>query len=329
MPFAQFPGNEKVKEILRLALRRKKLPRSLILVDSSGGGADRLAQILAQAVNCLQQQDDACGLCANCQAIEAGRFPDVLVVEPEKEIIRVEKIREVKRLAYLKPMIGRYRVFIIRQSEKMNEQAANTFLKVLEEPPASTLFILLTANPHLLLPTIRSRCQELHLAPLPREMLEKYLTQAGKDKNEARLLAYLVKGDIEEILKFDLQELRPKRENLWELVKSCLQEGSFSVRIKEYTSLGKHHRLLWLEALEIMASFWRDILLMKLRAPEELMINYDFREEIKRISSVVSIEIAEKSLKWLDQAAEDIKKNLNIQVIINSYLSRYQGQDNA
>lgn len=329
MPFAQVLGNERIKEILRLALQRKKLPQSLLLADSSGRGADRLAQVLAQAVNCLQLEDDACGLCANCQAIEQGRFPDVLIIEPEREIIRVDKIREVKKLAYLKPMIGRHRVFIIRESEKMNEPAANTFLKVLEEPPSTTLFILLTANPHLLLPTIRSRCQELHLAPLPREMVEKYLTQEGKDKNEARLLAYLIKGDIEEVLKFDLQELRPRRENLWELVKTCLREGNLSLKIKEYGALSKHHRLLWLEALEIMASFWRDILLVKLEAPEELMINYDFREEIKKLSATVSLEIVKKSLDWINQAAEEVKKNLSIQVIINSYLSRYQGQDNA
>ncbi|MCP2620354.1 DNA polymerase III subunit delta', partial [Candidatus Aminicenantes bacterium AC-334-K16] len=240
MPFDQVIGNERIKEIFRLALQKRRLPQSILLADPSGSGAEKLARVLAQAVNCLQLSDDACGICANCRAIEKGIFPDVLVIEPDKEVIKVERIREAKKLAYLKPMVGRRKVFIIQQSEKMTVEAANTFLKVLEEPPATTLFILITNNPHLLLPTIRSRCQELNLSPIPRELLEKFIQDQGRDKNEARLIAYLVKGDFEEASRFNIQETRRQREASWKLVKACVLGENFSQVIRECSSYTLH-----------------------------------------------------------------------------------------
>lgn len=329
MGFAEVLGNEHVKKVLRLALQKKRLPQSILLIDSSGGRAKKMALVVAQAVNCLNLDDDGCGQCYNCQAITRGKFPDVLEVEPINEVIRVEKIREVKKLAYLKPMLGKKKVFIINQSEKMNEAAASTFLKVLEEPPPTTIFLLLTSNPHLLLPTIRSRCQELELSSISQEIIEKYMQELGLDKREARLLAFFAKGDLENAQRFDLQEFRSKREDLWGLIKACALGKNIALKIKEYGHYTKRHRQLWVEELDILASFWRDLLLVKLKAHHDLLFNYDFLPELMEIAPLVSDEMIINSLRWINEAVEEVKKNLNIQVIISSYLSHYQGKKNG
>lgn len=329
MGFAEIQGNDQVKRVLQLALRKKRWPPSILLIDSSQGEAKKLALVLAQAVNCLNLDDDGCDQCYNCQAIKEERFPDVLMVEPVNEVIRVEKIREVKKLAYLRPMVGKRRVFIIDQSEKMNEQAANTLLKVLEEPPSTTIFILLTSNPYLLLPTIRSRCQELQLSPVTQETLEKYIEGLGRDKKEARLMAFFAKGNREVVDKLNYQELRAQRKALWSIVEAGARGGIPAQKIKDYGQYTKRQRQLWSQELAILASFWRDLLLVKLNASPELIINYDFLPELKEMAHLVSLEKIKNSLSWINEAAEEVKKNLNIQVIINSYLTHYQGKKNG
>ena len=157
MSFSDIVGNGRIKRILGKALERGRLPNSLLFAGPQGVGKIDTALVAAKALNCLTLTADACEACEACTAITKGNHPDVMRIEPEKEILKIEQMRILKEAAYLRPMVGRKRVFIVEREESMNSEAANSLLKVLEEPPAFSHIFLITSNPFIILPTIRSR----------------------------------------------------------------------------------------------------------------------------------------------------------------------------
>ena len=126
-----------------------------------------MATALAQALNCLSSVDhgdtrDACGVCAACTRIARGVHPDVVAVVPDdKGRVNVEQIRDVIERVGFRPFEGRRRAVIIDEADTMLAPAQSALLKVLEEPPPSSVFILVTARPDMLLPTVHSRCPRL------------------------------------------------------------------------------------------------------------------------------------------------------------------------
>src|SRR5437762_6488026 len=172
--FSSLIGNDAVKQSLQHLLESKRLPGSLLFTGDNGIGKKLFALELAKALNCRNRVGvEACGECSSCKRISNSTFPpfgkddddkerliwsehaDVAMARPYKNIIRVPVIRELEREANFRPFEGRARVFIVEDSEFMNDQAANALLKTLEEPPPTTHLILTTSNPTALLPTIR------------------------------------------------------------------------------------------------------------------------------------------------------------------------------
>src|SRR6266550_4373556 len=202
MSFSDFHGNAETIHRLRDMLARERFPHAVVVSGGQGSCKYTLALMLAQALNCLAPTTtdglpDFCGKCANCtridqaadldarfaEAVEAREnlretdkketrlfvqtHPDVLVIPPDppQMMIKVDQVRRVIETIYYRPAEARQRVFIFTDSAFMKE-AANALLKVLEEPPEFATIFLLTENAGELLPTIRSRCITLQLAPL-------------------------------------------------------------------------------------------------------------------------------------------------------------------
>src|SRR4030042_5850531 len=136
MNFDNIVGNSRVKKILRLALQKNRLPNSLLFHGPKGVGKRSLALTLAEAVNCERRRADACGECPTCLAISGGRFPDVQEVKPSGQVIRVDRVREMRQAAYMRPMGGRKRVFIISEAGKMKDASPNTLLENRTEHPS-------------------------------------------------------------------------------------------------------------------------------------------------------------------------------------------------
>src|ERR1700677_692102 len=213
MSFSDFHGNTETVHRLRDMLARERFPHAVILSGARGSGKYTLALMLAQALNCLQPTvtdglPDFCGKCANCtriaqsgdldarfaEAVEAREglrdadrketrlfvqtHPDVLIIPPDppQMMIKVDQVRRVIETIYYRPSEARERVYIFTDSAFMKE-AANSLLKVLEEPPEFATIFLLSENPGELLPTIRSRAMTFPLAALPMEELERTLAK--------------------------------------------------------------------------------------------------------------------------------------------------------
>src|ERR1700728_3398636 len=213
MPFSDFHGNPETIHRLREMLARERFPHAVVLAGGQGSGKYTLALMLAQALNCLAPVTtdglpDFCGKCSNCvriaqaedlnarvaEAVEAREnlrdadkketrlfvqtHPDVLVIPPDppQMMIKMDQVRRVIETIYYRPGDAKERVYIFTGSAFMKE-AANSLLKVLEEPPEFATIFLLTENPGELLPTIRSRSMIFPLAALPVEEVERYIAE--------------------------------------------------------------------------------------------------------------------------------------------------------
>jgi DNA polymerase-3 subunit delta' len=219
MPFSDFHGNTETVHRLRDMLARERFPHAVILSGARGSGKYTLALMLAQALNCLQPMEtdgmpDFCGRCANCtriaqsgdldarfaEAVEAREglrdadrketrlfvqtHPDVLIIPPDppQMMIKVDQVRRVIETIYYRPSEARERVYIFTDSAFMKE-AANSLLKVLEEPPDFATIFLLSENPGELLPTIRSRAMSFSLCAVPAESIWRSIGQRRRRRS--------------------------------------------------------------------------------------------------------------------------------------------------
>src|SRR5712691_9180852 len=234
MGFADFHGNSDVVHRLREMLARNHFPQAVILAGPAGSGKYTLALMLAKAINCFSPittdgLPDFCGKCSNCvriaqsedfdarfaEAVEAREslrdadkketrlfvqtHPDVLIIPPDppQMMIKVDQVRRVIETIYYRPGEAKERVYIFADSAFMKE-AANSLLKVLEEPPEFATIFLLTENPGELLPTIRSRSMIITLAALPAEEIERDLAKYRPEwaPKQSALAARLSEGAV-------------------------------------------------------------------------------------------------------------------------------------
>lgn len=179
----------------RLEAAVGRLSHAYIIADPSAGKGKALAQLLAQAYVCSAKGDRPCGVCSDCRKAGGNIHPDVIRVSiPEdKRSILVDQVRAMRADAYIRPNEADRKVFIIEDAQTMNDSAQNALLKVLEDGPAYTAFLLLTEYPQQLLPTIRSRCETLSLVTRPG--VESPDTQEELRKVAVELADLLVKGD--------------------------------------------------------------------------------------------------------------------------------------
>src|SRR3954454_10898402 len=174
MPFRDVVGHVRLIELLSRSVAGGTLPPSLLFAGPAGVGKHLAAVSVAQALNCGNAAPraegtglDACGVCAACTRIARAVHPDVLFVSPgESGSIKIDQVRDVIDRAAYRPFEGRRRVVIIDQADALVPAAQNALLKTLEEPPSSSVFILVTARPDVLLATVRSRCPQLRFRPL-------------------------------------------------------------------------------------------------------------------------------------------------------------------
>lgn len=186
MGFEALLGNDRLKQNLTGAFARNRISHFYLISGPEGSGKHTLANLLAAAALCSESQKP-CGHCSHCRKVLAGTHPDyILVDDPEKKNIPVDLIRSARADIYIQPNEADRKVYMIPRAHDMLPPSQNALLKILEEPPAYGVFILLADNPEKMLPTIRSRCVELTMTALPesdlRQALEREYPQAEPEQ---------------------------------------------------------------------------------------------------------------------------------------------------
>lgn len=232
MSFKSILGQSQPKKILTNALQNSSVAHAYLFYGPDGVGKKKLAITLAKALNCKGTDPlDACDECESCLKIERGIHPDFFYLEPVKSTptareaaIKIEAIRELqKKLAYM-PYEGKTKVVVIDSAELMNPQAMNSFLKTLEEPPSSTVLLLISSNPNRMLPTLLSRCQGIQFHRLSpsdiREILQSVRPDGEEPLTDSELdfRAHRAKGSVAQALAEDIEEMAALREQLLEVL---------------------------------------------------------------------------------------------------------------
>ncbi len=324
MAFKDIAGNVRVKRILRLALERGRVPHSLIFGGPAGVGKTAMAVTLAKALNCQTETTDSCDACASCRAVDEGRHPDVMTFAAEVRDVKIEQTRLLKQMAYLRPMSGRRRVFIIEEAENLNEASANSLLKVLEEPPGFTHIFLVTASPYRLLPTIRSRCRTLTFSSVAREEIEKILVERHFSREQARTLALLVDGNVERAQELDWQEVQALKEEAWTLFEALASADRTSRFLERFGAMPKAVQEEFGRVLEVFGSFVRDILLLGLGVDPSLLLNPDLEGRLRAAAGSWPAARAIGVIEEIDRALADLGGNLNKGLLAMTFFTRFQ-----
>jgi DNA polymerase-3 subunit delta' len=349
MSFSDFHGNTETVHRLRDMLGRERFPHAVILSGARGAGKYTLALMLAQALNCLQPTEtdglpDFCGHCANCtriaqaldldarfaEAVEAREglreadkketrlfvqtHPDVLIIPPDppQMMIKVDQVRRVIETIYYRPSEARERVYVFTDSAFMKE-AANSLLKVLEEPPDFATIFLLSENPGELLPTIRSRAMSFSLCALSSVEVEKYLEKhrPETEATERALVARLCEGALGRARTFDIEAYVAARSNALAILKSALtaREHTDLFKITETYRPGAEGREKTEQLLRALYSLLRDLMFLESGSPE-LIQNTDIQSELKRLAEAADFEWISMASDRLAEVERGMRRNL-------------------
>jgi DNA polymerase-3 subunit delta' len=349
MPFSDFAGNPETIQRMREMLLRNRFPHAVILSGAQGSGKYTLTLMLARTMNCLEQPStdglpDFCGHCSNClrirqsedldarfaEAVEAREdlrdtdkketrlfvqtHPDVLVIPPDPPqlMIKVDQVRHVIETIYYRPAEARERVYIFTGSAFMKE-AANSLLKVLEEPPEFATIFLLTENAGELLPTIRSRSMTFHVGALATSEIESRLTQFRPQWNarQRALVGRLSEGAIGRALSFDIESYIAARSHALIVLKSALGSGDHSELFKttETYRSGADGREKITRLIRTLYSVLEDLMFLQSGAPQ-LVRNTDILGELKKMSEASDFAWLQRAAEGLGEVERGFRRNL-------------------
>lgn len=227
MSFAAIEGHEKPVTILKRALANETLAHAYLFSGEAGIGKKMTALALAAAVNCQNVGEaGGCDVCPSCRKVATGGHPDIHLLVPDGEEIKIDQVRQVQSDLALKPFEGTKKTLIVDGVDRMNAASSNAFLKTLEEPPGDALIVLITALPQSLLPTIRSRCQEIRFQPLSRKTLAQALIRKrGLSDADAWFVAALAQGSMGRGLDMDAEQEKTERSQVMDLWSGLPQMG--------------------------------------------------------------------------------------------------------
>ena len=323
MAFDDIVGNDRIKNILKKVLQKQRLPHALMLQGPSGVGKKDLALVAAKALNCLNKTDDSCEICENCRAVNEERFPDVLVLAPQKNVHELKQMQFLKETAFLKPMVGKKRVFVIEHADKVSPEAGSAPLKILEEPPLFTHIILTTERPQLVLPTIHSRCQVLTLSPVSREDITRQLLKKGYTEEQANLIALLVGGNINQAMNLEWESVQALRARALDILQACFENDGVATLLYEMTKSRAVLREDLERILEVHVTVIRDLLLLKEGGPRELLINADYEERLFALQENLDFRECLDLSRAIEYAVYALQRRVNPALLVNFILSRY------
>lgn len=311
--FRDIIGQEQIKEHLQKAISAGKVSHAYLINGEKSSGKEFVAKVFAMALQCEKGGEEPCQECHSCKQALSGNQPDIIRVTHEKpNTISVDDIRtQINNDVAIKPYSSPRKVYIVNDAEKMTVQAQNAILKTLEEPPEYAVILLLTTNVNALLPTILSRCVVLNMKPVADELIKKYLMeQLQVPDYKAEVCVAFARGNVGKAKALaaseEFENVKEEALSLLKYIKD-MELHEIVAAIKKITE----YKLEINDYLDIMAIWYRDVLLFKATADVNHLV---FREEIQAIRKVAqrsSYEGIESVIEALEKAKNRLNANVN------------------
>lgn len=317
----QVIGQEFIIDSFKRAYENNRVSHAYIITGPDGIGKSIMGMFMASTILC-RGENKPCGKCDACVKISHGNHPDVKLISPRGRSIGVDYIRELIEEIYTKPYEGDKKVVLIKNSDSITVQGQNAILKTLEEPSKETTIIMLVENINSILPTIQSRCQILRLGRIPEEKIRAYLLSLGVDESRARAAANLSDGIVGNALKFLDEKFIKLRQDVigkaGELVTASaldvLESVDFFVSNKDKINT----------VFDIMTSWYRDIIMLKLIKDKNLLMNMDYYDLLVEESQKLSYNRLDGIINIINSSRENINENANYQLAIEIMLLKIQ-----
>lgn len=310
-------GQEDAVGRLRKLCKGERMPHALLFAGPESVGKYLAAKTLAAALLC-ESGDAPCGTCRSCRMVENESHPDLVVVRPDKQNIKIGEIRKMQKDLSLAPYMAERRVCIIDEADKMRDEAANSILKTLEEPVGDVVFILITAKRYQLLDTIRSRCMLVQFGSVPWDALASELVRRGANEKDAFLAARLAGGRFapaEEILAEDGQSARQAAIDLF-FRAATMSEKDIWQTASAWDMCERDEVLRRLGSLKLLV---RDAMVYAADLDEQI-INSDCLERFAQAKNVWSQRTLSLFMRELVKREQSVKNNGNIKLVIEAML---------
>ena len=331
--FDNFHGNPGVVAALEQTIRGSRIPQTILLSGPEGVGKATLARRFAAALlgSAGKIEQDDLSLEHN-RTIVAERekwapekrvedpllfssHPDFITFAPDGPLrqISIRQMRLLKEWAQFKPLRGNRRVFLIDQIDRAGEQAANSLLKTLEEPPDHLILIMTAANPYDLLPTIRSRAVWFHFAPLSAEEVRQFLTARGLEEVERRIA--LAQGSPGLAVSLDLETYGRRREAMLALLETAAGAAPFSAWVQQAESASSRQEKLE-PLLKILYSLLEDLLVLQHSRGE--IRNADLRVRLEGLAARTRFDWIRRAVQKVDELADLVRRNIQKQLALDA-----------
>lgn len=339
---------------LRSAVRDGRVPQSYLFHGPRGVGKTRTALGLAQALNC-ESADPPCGVCLPCRKVANLVHPDVRLLFPttrdedqspdeiakkhqayaddptarleyaRNSSIGIDRVRDLKVEAGRTISEGRRRVFILSDAARMLEEASQSALKLLEEPPANTHLILTVEEPGALLPTILSRCQQMRFRPLRRETIEEMLrAAAGMGVEAARLVASLSGGSLGRAMDLkDEDSIVRSRDEAVAILSTRPEPAAIEERVRQWS--GRLDPNAVRRNVELLLVWCHDLLLMKYDLPEGLLSNLDRKGDLAAAARSTDLARIRAWVDALEELVDSVDRNVNPALAFHEAVQRIAG----
>lgn len=342
-------GQERPKQILGRALENGRVPHAYLFSGPAGVGKEALAIEFTKALFCSSLEKRPCHVCSSCTRISRFQHPDFIFLFPTSgdkieeqnqvlqsvaanpyarkqlwasPLISIDAVRQVRKASNLKPSEGR-RMVVIAEADKMNIQASNAILKILEEPPASMHLILTTAQPAKLLPTILSRCQEIRLGPLRAQDIETArVEREGLKTGQARLLSLAAQGSYGQALEWKEEGFQEKRETALNILRTCLKSRKAQLDlIQELLQTQDKSQIR--KILTWLILWYRDSHIASLlNDSRERIVNADLSDTLEKFNNTFESIDHERSILEIERSIEMLERNIQIQLVLTVLFQR-------
>ncbi|MCF8110150.1 MAG: DNA polymerase III subunit delta' [Desulfobacteraceae bacterium] len=314
-------------------MRSEKLPHAFLFTGEDGVGKATAALELARICNCHETGFrrhtkipgnekpvfSACGKCRSCIKTERGVHPDIHRVSPEGGYIRIDRIRSLYDRLALKSDAASIRTVLIENAQLLNKEAGNALLKILEEPPESTIFVLTAPDAGDLLPTIVSRCRQIHFNPIPQKEMTDYLvSNMDLSRDNAMIVALVARGSLARAI--DMAEadwLNYRNFIIDMLVRLPDLPASFRHVFAEIIASDRDK----LEGVfEIMKNWYRDLAVF-LRSPDKIY-NHDLTDRVKAAARQIPADLIIEKADAVVKAENAISGNANHRLCLDALMAK-------